>query len=396
MRAKALLSLVILFHTFVFSQENAQELGNLPNAISEASGLLFHNGKLIAHNDSGNGAKLFELDTITLQITRTVTISNAENVDWEDLAQDSTHIYIGDFGNNLGTRSNLAIYRLSKQDYDSADTVQAERLDFSYEDQIDFTSNGNSDWDAEAFFVLNDELIILTKQWQSNGTVAYSIPKTPGTHVARRTGEFDSNGLITGASYNPISDVLFLIGYSSILGSFTYRVDQPTNASIFGPAPERIPFGGGLAQIEGITYADVNTYFVSSEFFMNVTPPITLDPKLFSFKTTDMLEKEEEEEEEGEQPVEPEEEGEEMPNPEPQEQSLVLFRGLDSDILQYELTTDRAVYGRAIFDATGKRMQYLLSEEIEGNTIDLSFFGSSVYYLTFYLDNVVLAKAFAK
>ena len=315
MRTKTLLSLVILFHAFVFSQEDAQELGNLPDAVSETSGLLFHNGMLITHNDSGNMPQLFEIDTVSLEITRTITISNVENVDWEDLAQDADYIYIGDFGNNVGTRTDLAVYRIRKEDYDGSDAVQAERLDFSYEDQTDFTDSGNSDWDAEAFFVLNNDLIILTKQWKSNGTVVYSIPKTPGTHVAQRIEEFNSNGLLTGATYNPLSEVLFIIGYSSTLGSFTIRADKPTNAAIFGATPERISFGGGLAQIEGITYVDRNTYLVSSEFFTNASPAITLQSKLFSFKTTDMTE-----EEEPEVPEEPEPEEEvviEEPEPAP-------------------------------------------------------------------------------
>ena len=341
MWSKTLLSLVLLLHAFVFSQENAEELGILPDAISETSGLLFHNGKLITHNDSGNTPQLFEIDTVTLQITRTITVSNVENVDWEDLAQDNEYIYIGDFGNNLGTRTDLAIYRISKQNYNSSDAIQAERLDFSYEDQTDFANSGISDWDAEAFFVLNDDLIVLTKQWQSNGTVAYSFPKTPGTHLAQRIEEYNSNGLITGATYNEFSEVLFLIGYSSVLGSFTIRTDKPTNTSIFGAATERIAFGGGLAQVEGITYADANTYFVSSEFFTNANPSITLEAKLFSFKTMDMIEEEIGEPEEPGQPEEPEEPEEEMPNPELQEQNLVLYRAFGSEILQYELTTDR-------------------------------------------------------
>ena len=391
MRTKTLLTLIILCHAFVFTQEDAKELGNLPSAISETSGLLFHNGKLITHNDSGNGPQLFELDTLTLEITRTIFVSNVENIDWEDLAQDAEYLYIGDFGNNVGTRNDLAVYRISKQDYDSSDTVQAERLDFSYVDQTDFTDSGNSDWDAEAFFVLNNELIILTKQWKSNGTVAYSIPKTPGTHIAQRIGAHDANGLITGATYNPLSDVLFLIGYSSTLGPFTIRIEKPTNASIFGTSPERIAFGAGLAQVEGITYADINTYFVSSEYFTNESPSITLESKLFSFKTMEMTE--EEVPEEPEEPVDP---IDELPNQEPKEQNLLLFRAFGSNELEYELDTERAIFGRAIFDATGKRVQYVLGEEIEGNIIDLSFFGNAVYYLTFYLDNGVIAKPFAK
>ena len=395
MATKTLVFFILIFQTFAFSQENPEELGSLPDVVSETSGLLFHNEKLITHNDSGNTPQLFEIDTVSLKITRTVSLSNVENIDWEDLAQDDDYIYIGDFGNNLGTRTDLAVYRISKQDYDAIDTVQAERLAFSYEDQTDFSDTGNSDWDAEAFFVLGDELIILTKQWKSNGTVAYSIPKIPGTYVAKRIGDYDVEGLVTGATYNPISKVVFIIGYSSILAPFTIRIDGPSVASIFGEAPERGVFGGGLAQTEGIAYVDENRYLVSSEFFRNASPPITLESKLFSFKTMDGVEEESDEPEEEEELEEPEE-SVEPPASELEEQDLILFKSFDSNLLEYTLNTDRTILGRAIFDATGRRIEYLSASEIEGTTVDLSLLGDSVYYLTFYLDNAILAKAFAK
>ena len=101
--------LIFLTGTFLFSQESIEVLGVLSNEISETSGLIFHNGKLITHNDSGNTPQLFEIDTVSYQITRTVTLSNVANIDWEDIAQDSEYIYIGDFGNNLGTRTDLSL-----------------------------------------------------------------------------------------------------------------------------------------------------------------------------------------------------------------------------------------------------------------------------------------------
>jgi len=70
--------------------ENIIEKYDLPATISETSGLLFFNGKLITHNDSGDAANLYELDTITGNITRTININNATNVDWEDVTQDDT------------------------------------------------------------------------------------------------------------------------------------------------------------------------------------------------------------------------------------------------------------------------------------------------------------------
>ena len=288
MSIKSVFYIFLLFSTFLFSQDDAEALGDLPEVISESSGLIFHNGKLITHNDSGNTPVLYEIDTVSLQITRTVTITNVENVDWEDITQDGQYIYIGDFGNNKGTRTDLVIYRIEKQAYDQSDTVPAERIDFNYEDQTGFLDNENSDWDAEALFVLNDQLIVLTKQWQGNGTVAYSIPKIPGDHLARKLDAYDVNGLVTGATYNPLSKALFIIGYSPTLAPFAIRIDEVSDTIIFTDKIVRTNLSIGLAQIEGITYSDINTYYFTSELFTRTTPSIRLEPQLFSFKTEDV------------------------------------------------------------------------------------------------------------
>jgi hypothetical protein len=378
---KVIFGLFILSCGFMAGQE-ARVLGDLPSTISETSGLLFFNGKLITHNDSGNTAQLFEVDTTSLQLTRTVTVLNAENIDWEDLAQDDAYIYVGDFGNNSGTRTDLVIYRINKQEYIQSDEVSAERINFAYEDQTEFTNNGNSDWDAEGFFWFNDELILLTKQWQSSGTVAYSIPDSPGSHVAKRLDGYDVDGLITGATYNATSDVLYLLGYTSVLSPFTVRVEGVTNSQIFSGTVERYTFGSEFAQVEGIAFVDVNTYFVSSEYFNRSSPSVTLESQLFVFHTDDTERN----------PIEPEP----GPEPEPNEESLILYRAFGSNLLEYELTTDKIIFGRAIHNSKGQLVEYLPASAIESSGIDLSTLNSSVYYLTFYSERGKISKAFAK
>ena len=63
-------------------------------------------------------------------------------------------------------------------------------------------------------------------------------------------------------------------------------------------------------------------------------------------------------------------------------------------MLMYDLNTDQDMFGRAIFDVHGRILQYTPASQIHNNRIDISTFGSSVYYLTIYLRNKVLAKAF--
>lgn len=372
MKTTILIFTLVLFAAIGIAQENVRELGILPEAVFETSGLLFYNNKIVTHNDSGNTAQLFELDTTTLQITRTITISNAVNIDWEDIAQDDTYIYVGEIGNNNGSRRDLAVYRILKTDYDKSNSVTAEKIEFSYEDQTDFTPSPNSDWDAEAIFVLNDKLVILTKQWQSNGTVAFGIPKIPGTYTATKIGAYPVNGLVTGASFNPGTQVLYLTGYSKFLLPFVVRADQLETESIFSGTVEKKELNLGFLQAEGITFINDNHYLFSSEKFTNNSPMITSESRLFSFDTTDETIKE--------------------PLPKEDKQGLLIFKRFGARELEYEIQGE--ILGRAIFDTNGRRINYILGKDIRENTVNLATLNSAIYYLTFYTDNGIVSAPF--
>jgi len=137
----------------------------LPSSVKETSGLLYLHQRIITHNDSGGNAELYEIDPATGNVTRTVAVNNATNVDWEAICADDEYLYIGDFGNNAGSRTDLKIYRIRQSDYLEIDNdeVSAEVIHFAYADQTDFTpTNYTTNFDAEAFVALEDQLCIFT------------------------------------------------------------------------------------------------------------------------------------------------------------------------------------------------------------------------------------------
>ena len=252
--------------------ENIIEKYDLPDTVSETSGLLFFNGKLITHNDSGDAANLYELDTISGNITRTINITNATNVDWEDITQDDTYIYIGDFGNNSnGNRQDLKIYKVLKSDYLNNTNITSEIINFTYEDQADFSSQpNNTDFDAEAISVYNNQLVIFTKNWKDNTVNAYTIPKTVGNHSAKKVSSYNSNGLITGSTYNRDDDSFVLSGYTNPTGlPFLIHIQLSgiLNDDIFSGVIERTDINSSInaSQIEGITLISNKRYFLSRE-----------------------------------------------------------------------------------------------------------------------------------
>ena len=264
-----------------FFQSFGQTLDSLsafPLLLNETSGLLYYNQKLITHTDSGGKNALYEIDTSSAQILRTIYLKNAVNVDWEDLAQDDTNIYVADFGNNAGSRTNLKIYIVSKNDFETTlnDTVPTLELAFSYENQINFTpQNQNTNFDAEAYLASADSLYIFTKNWVNQETNVYSLPKTEGTFQAKFIESFNVQGLITGADFNKKDQKIMLCGYTKFGSSFLFEMKDFTFPFCFGGSNLRqniVPKGS--VQIEGICATETNKYFLSSEKF--ITKPSVL------------------------------------------------------------------------------------------------------------------------
>ncbi|MET1259138.1 T9SS C-terminal target domain-containing protein [Flagellimonas sp. DF-77] len=365
-----------LFGAWSFSQSDIRVLGELPESLVESSGLLFYNGNLITHNDSGGEARLYELDTTSLAVVRTVSLSNQGNIDWEDLAQDDDYIYIGDFGNNNGSRRDLAILRIAKTDYNASDTVAAERIEFAYGDQLDFSGSENSDFDAEALIVLGDDLIVLTKQWQQLGTVAYRIPKTPGTFVAERIGAFPINGLVTAATFDAASNTLYLLGYSQLLVPFFATFTDVTSNALFDGQFTKTDLNIVPAQMEALALIGPR-FYATSEAFVNA-PIIDTAARLFSFGLDGM---------DGEGP---------QPGPEPEvpQESLVVFKTFGATQLGYVLNTDKAIIAMGIYDASGRLVRYVPLEAITDNDIDISDLQQSLYYLAFLLPDGILSAPF--
>ena len=263
-------------------------VANLVDTLSENSGLVWAAGKLYTFNDSGSGTKVYEV-TANGTIIRTIHIANSTNVDWEAMTSDSTYFYIGDFGNNNGNRTDLCIYRLLKSEVtnNALDTVVAEKMNFSWADQLDFTSAYNAnDFDCEAFYATEDSLFLFSKNWVDLKTKCYSLPNYwIDTLNATLNSQFDVDGLITDACKDTINDRIYLLGYknngSNFYTSFIWCLWDHASNFIFSGNKRRIEIGNVLtvSQTEGITLSDNGTAYVSAEKVINI---ITIPAKLFN------------------------------------------------------------------------------------------------------------------
>ncbi len=242
----------------------------LPGILEETSGLIYYNEGLWTINDSGNDAVLYKIDTTTGMIVQEVDIENAVNKDWESLAQDEQHIYIGDFGNNSGNRTDLGIYVISKEDLPSSGngSVISEHITFTYPDYEEKISRkGENNFDCEAMISIGDSLYLFSKNWEDYQTKLYRLPKTIGNYEADLLTTFNTSGLITGADYNAESGEVTLIGYSAAttIPFFWILFDYQEN-KLFSGNKRRIDLTSIIAaQTEAIAYTQGKHGKISAE-----------------------------------------------------------------------------------------------------------------------------------
>lgn len=242
----------------------------LPASLEETSGLIYYDGALWTINDSGNDPILFKLDTTNGNIVQEITINNASNVDWESLAQDDDHIYIGDFGNNSGNRDNLGIYVVLKNDLPESGngSVSSTHISFTYPDYPGrINKRGENNFDCEALLVIEDSLYLFSKNWNDNQTKLYRLPKLEGTYVAEKIYTYNTSGLITGADYNEESKEITLVGYSrDTKFPFLWLLFDFHDNLVFSGNKRRIDLLNlGGCQTEAITYIQGKNGVISNE-----------------------------------------------------------------------------------------------------------------------------------
>jgi hypothetical protein len=246
-------------------------IGNLPSILNETSALLITDGKVFTINDSGNAADLFEIDSATGFVKKKTRISNYSNVDWEDIAADSTNIYIGDFGNNNGTRTDLRILKVKKSSVYNPDSlnIRAERIRFSYPDQTNFTSSNNHNFDCESIVFFNGKLHLFSKNRGNKKTKHYSLDPSLPLQIATLHDSLNVNGLITSASIRQDGKVLVLLGLDQT-GSFpvfAWLLFGFEGSNFFSGNRRRIELPNAVTtgQAEGIGFASNYRLWISNE-----------------------------------------------------------------------------------------------------------------------------------
>lgn len=260
----------------------------LSDSIKETSGLISFDNLLWTHNDD-HDKTIYGLDTLG-KIQKKIILDKAINHDWEEISQDSSYLYIGDFGNNAsGNRTDLNILKIEKKSFLQGNPI-IETIAFKYADQTDLSPQkpNNTNFDCEAFIISKDSIYLFTKQWKSSKTTIYALLNQSGNHIAQLKQTLDTKGLVTGATYLESKKLIALCGYSKLGKPFLYLLYDFKNNDFLSGNKRRIDLQLSFHQIEGITTTDGLHYYLTNESLIR-KPIINVPAQIHYFDLSPIL-----------------------------------------------------------------------------------------------------------
>ena len=265
---------IILLILFSCSTEQEKEMYEsavilesivLPKVINETSGLEILNEVFITHNDSGGEPSLYFFN-LNGEIINSIKLDKESfwqiyNIDWEDVAADEDYIFIADTGNNFGNRDNLNIIKVKTNDFSVDD-----KIDVAYKDQETFIPRPKHKYDAEALFLIEDKIAILSKDRSNLFTDLYLIDKESSSRqVLESKVTYDVNSLITGGDYNEELRLLALVSYNSKGSQYLILFENFSLENLAEKKFRKIKIPIERAQIEAIKIIDNSTFWITSE-----------------------------------------------------------------------------------------------------------------------------------
>ena len=243
----------------------------LSDSLQESSGLTNLDGRLFSFNDSGNTSEIFEIKAGSSYIKKTFQ-TGLKNIDWEAITNDGENFYVGEFGNNLGTRKDLKVYQIPFRN-DSVIVDSIKTIPFFYPEQTDFMpKNINNNFDAEAMIFLGGNIHLFTKEWITNTVSHYVIDKNlTENQPAKKLETFDTGFVVTDASF--FGNRLYVVGYTKNASVYMMIFEKDETENLFFNKPlKKFSLGRAfsIGQIEGITATEKGVYISGERFNIKV------------------------------------------------------------------------------------------------------------------------------
>lgn len=247
-----------------------EKTGKLENrAIDEASGLVASKrnpGFLWTHNDSGDEARIFLIDS-TGNSVATVYLNGITNRDWEDIAigggpdSSKVYLYIGDIGDNFGHHDYKLIYRIEEPKV----STDQEEITISRVDSIKFSLPGGPR-DAEALMIdpHSNDLYLFSKRERAINLYRISYPHDVQKAVVAEEVALELPFTrIVAADWSSDGNEILIKSYEEVF--YWKRKDKESIAHLMRSKPFNLPYKTE-PQGESIAFSyDGNGYYTLSE-----------------------------------------------------------------------------------------------------------------------------------
>lgn len=246
--------IIILFFFTSCDTGKLTVIADLPNSLKEISAVeVLPNSNLIwVIEDAGNKNNIYGLNT-SGKIVKDIDISNASNIDWEDLTTDSQgNLYIGDFGNNSKNRDDFTIYKVINASTSENETT-AEKINFMLPKKM-------KPEDFEAFFLFENHFYIFSKENKTSKLI--KVPNKVGKHTAELVTAFNLDGKhhkITSADISDDGKTIVLLNHDKLWKITNFEADDFFNGQV-----EALKFEHD-SQKEGICLINNSIVYITDE-----------------------------------------------------------------------------------------------------------------------------------
>jgi len=240
--------------------------GSVDRKIEEASGLIsstVNPGMLWTHNDSGNPAEIFLIDSAA-KIKMTCTLKGIKNRDWEDITigpgpkKGKTYIYVGDIGDNLSQYATKLIYRFEEPLFDS-ETKEIKEV----ETLMIQLSDGVRDTEAMMIDPVSNNLFLVSKREDSVRLYQVDYPFAKGMLLtAKKVAVLDLTQIVA-ANISRNGEEVLMKNYNLVY--YWKRKPEQSLIELLQQKPVKLPYDSE-AQGESICFAyDEKGYYTLSE-----------------------------------------------------------------------------------------------------------------------------------
>ncbi len=215
------------------------------------------------HGDSGTQNRIYAINSdgeLMGKKKEGFEIEGIKNKDWEDIAisSDGT-IYVADIGNNCSCRTDQSIIQVENLKADETEVGEVLKFDIKYQKPEGFLYRFlNYSMDAEALFMVKDDIYLLTKRFRGRETKLFRLE-------SRSSDEMNEFKLIQSVDFDDeVTGADFAFGKLAVL---TYQslwiFEQNETSDFFDGSVTRYVFEAD--QVESVAFADDETVLIVEE-----------------------------------------------------------------------------------------------------------------------------------